>query len=204
VDENTYVSAAVYERQPFAYAEAALAVGWDPVRNAVAFRHDADPRAYLVSALLRVGDWREAAPMIAAGHDVHAAAIVEEDGLLPAPGAGPPVATQGAGAEITAFAPERVVVRSRSDRAALLVVKEAWYPGWSATVDGRPARCVPANGWMRAVPVGPGTHEVVLRYRSRWLGVGVLLSSAAALALVAALARAASAHPPAGSATMQQ
>jgi hypothetical protein len=202
VDENTYVSTAVYEREPFAYAEAALSVGWDPVRNAVAFRHHADPRAYLVSALVRVDDWREAAPMIAAGHDVHAAAIVEEDGLLPAPGAGPPLATQGA--EITAFAPERVVVRSRSDRAALLVVKEAWYPGWSATVDGRPARCVPANGWMRAVPVGPGTHEVVLRYRSRWLGVGVLLSSAAALALVAALASATPANPAVGSATIQQ
>jgi hypothetical protein len=188
VDGNTYVSPAVYEHGPFAYGEAALAVGWDPARDMAAIRLDADPRAYLVSDLLRVGDWREAAPLIAAGHDVHAAAIVEEDGLLPVrPAAAAPVA--GERAEITAFAPERVAIRTESDRPALLVVKEAWYPGWSATVDGRPGRCVPANGWMRAVAVGPGTHEVVLVYRSRRLGAGVLLFAVTALALGAAIVR---------------
>ncbi|MGE5124675.1 MAG: hypothetical protein ACM3PV_00175 [Betaproteobacteria bacterium] len=188
VDENTYVSAAVYERGPFAYAEAALAVGWDPRWNAVAIRRDADPRAYLATAVRRVHDWTEAARLMAGGHDVHAAALVEENGLLP-PGLSAALPVAKGRAEITAFAPERVAIRAEPDRPALLVVKEAWYPGWTATVDGRPAPCVPANGWMRAVPLGPGAHEVVLRYRSRRLVAGVLLFAVTALLLVAAIAR---------------
>ncbi len=201
VDENTYVSAAVYDRGPFAYAEAALAVGWDPAANAVAFRRDADPRAYLTPRVRRVRHWADAAPLIAAGHDVHDAALVEEDGLLP-PAADTARAPLGAGAApaggqtapggsatIVAFAPERLLVRTDSDRPALLVVKEAWYPGWSAAVDGRPARCVPANGWMRAVPLEAGAHEVQLTYRSRRLAIGALLCVVTAAALAGAIAR---------------
>jgi uncharacterized membrane protein YfhO len=78
--------------------------------------------------------------------------------------------------EITSFHPERVVVETQSAAPALLVLAEAWYPGWTATVDNAPAPCVPANAWMRAVEVPAGTHRVELRFRSRWLGPGALLA----------------------------
>jgi hypothetical protein len=187
--ENTYVAPAVYERGPFAYAEAALAVGWDPRAGAVAFRRDADPRVYLATSVRRVLHWSEAAPRMAAGHDVHEEALVEEDGLLPAEGAPGTAGPSRGRVELTEFAPERLVIRVESDRPALLVVKEAWYPGWRATVGGRPARCVPANGWMRAVPVEAGAHDVVLTYRSRRLAAGALVFVLAAAALAAATVR---------------
>ena len=63
-------------------------------------------------------------------------------------------------AVITSFEPEHVVLEVEASAPALLVLAEAWYPGWRATVDGDPAAVYPANGWMRAVPVPVGRHRV--------------------------------------------
>jgi hypothetical protein len=186
LDENTYVSDRVYERGPFPYDSMNLAAGWDAAQGRFVTRHVADPRAYLVPAARRVGDWREAVALMAAGHDVHAEALVETETGLPALDEdGPP----GGSVVITAFAPERITLATESASPALLVLAEAWYPGWSAVVDGRDAPCIPANGWMRAVPLSPGRHQVTLSFRSRWLAVGVLVSVATALALAAATGR---------------
>ena len=182
LDENTYVSDRIYERGPFPYDSMSLSAGWDAGQGRLAVRRDADPRAYLVGAARRVGDWREAVALMASGHDTHREALVETETSLPAhPGAGPP----GGSVAIDAFEPERVAISTESASPALLVLAEAWYPGWSATVDGRAAPCIPANGWMRAVPLPPGRHQVVLSFRSRWLATGGLVSLATAVALVA-------------------
>jgi len=77
---------------------------------------------------------------------------------------------------VTAFAPESITVRTRGDAPALLVLAEAWYPGWTAAVDGAPTPCLPANAWMRAALVPAGTHEVTFRFHSTRLRAGALLS----------------------------
>jgi hypothetical protein len=46
------------------------------------------------------------------------------------------------------------------------------YPGWLATVDGRPAELIPANIAFYAVPLDAGMHRVDLTYRSRGLAWG--------------------------------
>jgi uncharacterized membrane protein YfhO len=88
---------------------------------------------------------------------------------------------------IERFEPERIAVRTRADAAGILVLAEAWYPGWRARVGGAPAAVFPVNGWMRGVVVPAGEHEVVLSYGERALaaGLGVSLASAALLALLA-------------------
>ncbi len=45
-----------------------------------------------------------------------------------------------------------------------LVVADSFAPGWSAAEDGRPVPVLRADYAFRAVPVSPGTHEVVMRY----------------------------------------
>ena len=131
---------------------------------------------------------------MAAGHDFHRTALVESETGLPPSASSPSV--DETRVEIISFHPEHVVMEADSPAPALLVLAEAWYPGWTATVDGDPARCVPANAWMRAVEVPPGAHRVELRFRSRWLGPGALLAllTAGGLALLVRRAR----HGPRG------
>jgi hypothetical protein len=187
LDENTYVHAGAYAHGPFPYPVAAISLGWDPRQLGLNVRGDADARGYLAGAAVRVGDWRAAVDRMAAGHDVHHVALVEDDGLAALPAV--PVDDDPGRVQITSYRPERIVLRVDARRPALLVVKEAWYPGWTAAVDGSASACRPVNGWMRGVVVPAGPHEVTLRYRSRFLGAGVLLSSAAVL-LVAWIAKA--------------
>lgn len=55
------------------------------------------------------------------------------------------------------------------------------YPGWTATVDGRPAALVPANIGFYAVPLDAGTHRVDLTYRSCGLVWGLRIAAAAGI-----------------------
>jgi len=79
-------------------------------------------------------------------------------------------------------APERIVLRTRGERAAILVLADAWYPGWEARVDGEPAPLLRANLALRAVPVSPGEHRVELRYRPASFRLGLTLAAGAVLA----------------------
>jgi hypothetical protein len=66
------------------------------------------------------------------------------------------------------------------DGHGYLVTRDSHARAWVATVDGAPERVLRANGKHRAVPLGPGHHEVVLRYRPPGLRLGLTLAAAAA------------------------
>jgi len=71
----------------------------------------------------------------------------------------------------------------------LLVVARTFDPSWKARVDGRPARSLRADGFLTALRVPAGEHEVVLDYRNGLLEAGAvatLLALAAAALLLAA------------------
>jgi hypothetical protein len=173
LEPETFPSIEIFDHGPFPYRSMNLALGLDPGEVRLIVNPSPDPRAYLVHATRRVTDWREAARLIAAGHDPHGTALVEGplDGLPDSPIPGRP-----GHAEILRFAREEVVVRTTSERRALLVLAEAWYPGWQAAIDGAPARCVPVNAWMRGVVVPAGPHQVAFRFRSTCIGRGAALS----------------------------
>ncbi|MCZ7527340.1 MAG: YfhO family protein [Acidimicrobiia bacterium] len=75
-----------------------------------------------------------------------------------------------------------------TDDGAWLLVREAWGPGWRATIDGRAADVVPGDVLFRAVRVPPGRHVVELRYEPPGFRSGVALAIAAIAALLAAAA----------------
>jgi hypothetical protein len=187
LDENTYPSKQIYEHGPFPYDSMSIVVGWKDERPVL--RREPDPRAYLTPTVRRVADWREAVALIAAGHDFHRSALVETGVDLPAAGSDVGGPEEAGSARIVSFEPERLRIATTSSAPALLVVAEPWYPGWSATVDGKAVACRPANAWMRAALVPAGTHLVEMRFRSRWLGKGALVSLGAALALALAAFR---------------
>ncbi|MGL4463225.1 MAG: YfhO family protein, partial [Planctomycetia bacterium] len=53
-----------------------------------------------------------------------------------------------------------------------LVLSEVWFPGWQAYVDEVPVRTMPANGIFQTIELGPGAHQVTLRYLPRAVIVG--------------------------------
>lgn len=95
-------------------------------------------------------------------------------------------------ATITAYRPNRVVVRVEGDAPGFLVLTDVWYPGWGCTVDGEPAPLYRANNAFRGVAVPAGAHEVVFRFepesyrRGRAITLGSLAAVPVLLALLAA------------------
>jgi uncharacterized membrane protein YfhO len=78
---------------------------------------------------------------------------------------------------------ERVAADVNSDAAGILVLADLNYPGWAATVDGRPAPILAADGYLRAVALSPGAHRVEFRYRPVSLYAGAALSLLGLVAL---------------------
>jgi uncharacterized membrane protein YfhO len=67
------------------------------------------------------------------------------------------------------------------------VLSASFDPGWTATVDGRPARTQMVAPALVATIVPVGAHQIVIRYRG-WQGYPLLFAVGAAvlLALVCA------------------
>lgn len=62
-------------------------------------------------------------------------------------------------------------------RPSLLVVSQSWFPGWSASIDGRKQEVVRADAVVLGVPVPPGRHKIRLSYYPPGLTTGALISS---------------------------
>ena len=71
----------------------------------------------------------------------------------------------------------RVEVACEATAPAWCVLAELHYPGWSATVDGRPVAIEPFQQVFRAVPVAEGRHRITFTYRP----LSVLLGAAVSL-----------------------
>jgi hypothetical protein len=89
-------------------------------------------------------------------------------------------------ASIAAFSANRVEVDVQASAPALLVLAEAYHPGWRARVDGRDAPVWPADCVLRAVPVPAGASRIELRFVDPALRRG-LVTSCVALAVALGL-----------------
>lgn len=101
------------------------------------------------------------------------------------------------GATVQRYEPERVVIRTRGEEAAVLVLTDAWFPGWEAVVDGEAAPVLRVDHALRGVALPAGEHRVELRYRPTSLRTGAAMTlltlagmvAASALSVVARLRR---------------
>jgi hypothetical protein len=105
--------------------------------------------------------------------------------LTEAPASPPPAAGEERAAVITEYGAERVLMTAEGP--GYLVLTDAYYPGWVARVDGEPTPILRADLMFRAVALGPGTHAVEFVYAPSSVRVGMAVSGAAWLGLVAAL-----------------
>jgi hypothetical protein len=172
IEHNTFPSLELARFGPIPYPSMALVMGADPRAKRLMFSPRPDARVYLVGASRMVRDAREATELMRVGHDFHKVALVEQAIALPGH------AVSDGRATITRFEPERISIAVESPSPALLVLAEPWYPGWEARVNHSAAPCVPANAWMRAVPVPAGTSQVEITFHSTYLLPGALISLA--------------------------
>ncbi len=82
---------------------------------------------------------------------------------------------------------ERVQVEAESSGPGLLVMNDAWAPGWKATIDGAPVPILPADVVARAVAWPAGRHTLEMRYEMPGLRAGLWISALGALALAGLL-----------------
>lgn len=90
------------------------------------------------------------------------------------------------GARVVADGSNFAAVEVDSDGPGWLVLLDGWFPGWEATVDGKPVRLRRADYAFRAVEVPAGKSVVRFDYRPSSVGLGLLIALLAALALAAA------------------
>ena len=81
-----------------------------------------------------------------------------------------------------------VTIDTRADGRRLLVLTDAFYPGWIARVDGVEVPIQRADFAFRAVGVPAGEHVVEFRYEPASVRYGALLSLAGAIVLLALIA----------------
>jgi hypothetical protein len=135
---------------------------------------DVLPRAFL----LYEWQWQEdamssVAAMASPAFDPRQTAVLIP-GSSPQP---PPPAGGGAGqVDIVAYEPERVVLRTTSSTAGLLLLSDAYYPGWQATVDNQATPIYQANALFRGLMVPAGQHEVVFTFRPASVRTGRTVS----------------------------
>jgi hypothetical protein len=126
-----------------------------------------------------VPDWRAAAIALAgleaAGSD---AVVVEASSALPG-GAGQVLAMERG--------LESLRVEAAAPAEGTLVIGDAWWPGWEATLDGVAVPIFPADVLVRAVRWPAGRHVLEMRYRppevarGLWLSLAGLLTTAAGM-----------------------
>jgi hypothetical protein len=145
------------------------------------------PRARIVHRALVAGSEAETLAAVVAAPRAPRA-------VLPPATARPILAEPPPGARdeavIVADEPERVAVQASMASPGLLVLRDTFYPGWQATVDGQATPVLCADHAFRAVPLAAGEHEVVFRYAPRSLRLGAAVSAAAMLVTLGLLVRA--------------
>ena len=89
-------------------------------------------------------------------------------------------------ARAVSLRPDEERYESESDGPGWLLVRSTHARGWRATVDGKPAVLLRADGRHRAVALPAGRHAVTLRYEppGLWPGTILTLLSGAALAWI--------------------
>ncbi len=82
------------------------------------------------------------------------------------------------------YTPGHIMLDVDAARPSLLVVAESYYPGWRATIDGRPAVILRANYLSQGLIMPQGRHTVEFSYEPDSFRYGALISLAGLASLL--------------------
>ncbi len=118
------------------------------------------PRAWLVHETVREPDLDRCATLLGnADFDPRRTAVTETRVAVE-----PPAAPADEPVRVSGWQANRIEMQVRAQTRALLVVSETYYPGWKATINGKPVDILRADGALRGVLVPPGESRVVMSY----------------------------------------
>jgi len=142
------------------------------------------PRSYVVHAALVIKE-REAALQAMADPTFNpaSAAIVDEEigGLTGDPKLRSPTPT------VIEDLPKKIALEANLKAAGLLILADAYYPGWKGFVDGKETRIYRVNHAMRGVVLPKGEHRVEFRYEPFSFKIGAVISMASLISVVGIL-----------------
>ena len=72
---------------------------------------------------------------------------------------------------LTSYEPNQLVYETSSPQDGIVVFSEIYYPGWTATIDGKPADIARADYILRAMNVPAGKHTIEMRFDPQSLHV---------------------------------
>ncbi|HEX5146003.1 MAG TPA: hypothetical protein VFV85_03200 [Conexibacter sp.] len=131
------------------------------------------PRAIVARDVTTAGEEGDELVGVArTGFDPRTDAVVRRDEV----GADAPAGAGGGRVRVVGERDASVTLRATLPRRGLVVLDDAWAPGWHVSIDGHPARALQADMVLRGVVVPAGTHEVVWSYRVPGLRAGAALS----------------------------
>ena len=143
----------------------------------------AEPRASVVPSWTVVSGERSALDaVLEPGFDPAAVVVLETD-----PGSSPAVDGPDGTAAYREASPEDVRIEAEASVPSILLVRNAWDEGWSATLDGRSVPVLRTDGFLQGIALAPGRHDIRLTYREPAIGTGLALSEIAWLGFAIAL-----------------
>ncbi len=112
----------------------------------------------------------------------HAAAVALLPGLDPGQWAVVetalrPLAPGPTRVEIVGYTGDFYLAKYSAPFDCLLRIAVPYYPGWTATIDGKPSAVYVVDSALSGVFAPAGDHELTFRYRSNWFVWGAILSA---------------------------
>lgn len=156
---------------PFATARSSLQIRHVLPTGAIVFEDlDVKPRAWMAY------DWVPESAGASARIASNAPPVVET--TVPPPNGG----TADSPADRVALESGNTYVRVDVEltRPGLLILADAYYPGWTAYIDSTPTPILAVDGMFRGVEVGKGSHSVEFVYEPRSVRLGLILSATGA------------------------
>jgi hypothetical protein len=122
------------------------------------------PRAWLVDRVRPVSGDEEAYRLLADPRFDPRDEVALDAGPGPAPFTGAAAPRPAGGVRWLARGPQTCALAVSTDKAAVLVLADDWYPSWKASVDGQDTPLLKADGGLQAVVLAAGRHAVDIRF----------------------------------------
>ncbi len=160
------------------FKDGLVELGWKPFAFATggdfgAFRNpNTLPRSYVAHQVIPVRGAADALVALASpSFDFRKTAVIESEAaeIKPLP---PSPDTEITPVLIKRHEPNRVELFVHNPAPGYLVLTDAHYPGWKATINGRPQPILRANYLFRAVRLPAGDHRITVTYAPRSFAIG--------------------------------